>query len=218
VGYILTALLQPVLLGIVFVMTDMTATGRTVSASGVITEVRPHLSQLLRVGFAYAGVIIVSAGIVQMLTGNPVLAMAVAGDSAAFNKAVSGELTSVMYSAVLLSGIASAVLFFASWFAPPLIVFQGCSAKIAMQQSLVAVGKNFKGFLLLGIILAGSWLGYFLMMYLLPGSILTPIGRQDLFLPTVTILSSLYWPMAGPIIFATVLMGYRDLFETALSR
>ena len=215
VGYILTTLLQPILLASVFVMIDTTTMGRPVSVAGVISEIRPHLSQLLRVGFAYAGVIVLSAGIVQMLTGNPVLAMAVAGDSVAFNKAISNELTSVMYSAVLLAGIASAVLFFASWFAPPLILFRGCSAKAAMKQSLVAVGRNFKGFLLLGIILAGSWLGYFLMMYLLPGSILTPIGRQDLLLPAVTLLSGLYWPIAGPIILATVFVGYKDVFETA---
>ena len=99
------------------------------------------------------------------------------------------SLTSMLIAALLAAGL-SVPLYMASWFAPALIVLQGMSSGAALKASFFACLKNILPFTVYGIVLTA--LGVIAAI---------PLGLGFLVL--------------GPVIAASIYIGYRDIFAGA---
>lgn len=212
-GNLVLILLTPLIVGILFWAYRLNLQGNKFVFKSFITALRTFTAELLRVGFIYSAALILCAAIMQIITGNSTVAMAILGDASAFNRIMAqGGVTPTLFALALIPLTVSFFLFFAAWFAPALIVFNGYKAKEAMKLSLKAVYRNASAFSLYGIILGGMWLAYLIAMYFIPGIIFIPFGLSVFLLPTVNALSTLFWPIISPIVVVSVYTSYINVF------
>ncbi len=212
-GNLILILLTPLIVGVLFWAYRTNVQDHKFEFKKFITVLRAVTAELLRVGFIYAAGLILGAAFMQIITGNSTAAMAILGDAKAFNRIMSqGGVTPTLFALALIPLMVSFFLFFAAWFAPALIIFNGYKTKEAMKLSLKAAYRNAPAFALYGIILGGTWLAYFIAMYLLPGIVLIPLGLSAFLLPTINTLSTLFWPIISPIIVVTAYTSYVNVF------
>jgi hypothetical protein len=212
-GNLVLILLTPSIVGILFLAYRIHLQGGKLDLKSFITAMRSFTAELLRVGFIYAAGLILSAALMQIVSGNSTAVMAILGDAKALSHIMSrGGVTPILFALALIPLIASFFLFFAAWFAPALIVFNGYKAKEAMKLGLKAAYINARAFALYFIILGGSWLAYLIAMYLLPGIILIPLNLSVYLLPAVNVLSTLFWPITAPIVLISVYTSYVNVF------
>lgn len=212
VGFLIATLLTPLAIGVFGIACRDLQHGRPFMPNELLFTLKPFATRLLRIGFINLAGLIVMAGVIVMITRDPILAMATLGDWQLYDRVMEKEITSAMYTGVLLASAASFILFFASWFSPLLVVFNGMKPEDAMKNSFKASFYNVGPFLLFGLVLAGSWVGYTIVMYLLPSAILVPLGQRELLLPAIKFLSAFYWPFVAPIIYAAHYASYADVF------
>ena len=101
-----------------------------------------------------------------------------------------GAAGSSFLIAVLLIIALSVPLYMALWFAPALVVFHALTPTDALKTSFFACLRNIVPFLLYGVILV-------------------------FFSIAATIPAALGWLVLGPVIIASIYMGYRDIFYNA---
>ncbi len=212
-GYLILIFLTPLIVGILFWVCHISLQNGKFESKSFVVSLRSFSAELLRVGFIYSAGLILSAAIMQIITGNSTATMAILGDVKALSRIMShGRVTSILFASALIPLVASFFLFFSAWFAPALVVFDGHKAKEAMKLSLKAAYRNAAAFTLYGIILGGMWVAYLIAMYLIPGIILISIGFSPFLLPTINTLSVLFWPIISPIILMTVYTSYINVF------
>jgi hypothetical protein len=172
-----------------------------------------YIPSLLWVGFVSISGMILGAGMVKVVTGSSEMAGVILGDWSSYSSIPLSKITGLTFAILLVPLITSFFLLFATWFAPPLIVLGNCSVLDGLLSSLRAARNNYQVFMLYGFIFGGSWVVYALLMYLVPGVLLIPIGQERFVGPAVTALSSLYWPIVSPIMLMSVYVGYTDIFD-----
>jgi len=210
IGYLLLLFVSPLITGIFMIMSRMVVNNKTDVRN---MKIGPHIADLLYVGTVYCIILGSGAIIAQLITGKSIVPVIMLGKFAEFNRTFSqGVDPSLLIGALLLAGI-SLVLFAASWFAPPLIVFKGISFKKAMVLSFKAVVRNIRAFNLFAIVLCGIWLVFALAMFVVPGIVFIPLGLSTFVQPVGSIIAILFWPLLAPIITLSVYTSYVRLFE-----
>lgn len=213
IGNLLMTLIQPVVLGAVIFVYSLSLSNKKLGISETFFAFCPFIPQLLRIGFIYVAGMALSAGFVKIITGNSNLAGIIIGDLSGYNHIMQHQLSRTTFTVLLVPMVISFVLFFATWFAPPLIVLRQCPLQESLLLSLRAASNNYRAFILFGVIVAGSWIAYAILMYLIPGIFLIPLGGNKILGPTISALSSLYWPIVSPFLLMSIYVGYVDVFE-----
>jgi hypothetical protein len=85
IGYLLLIFLTPLIVGILFLAYRNHIRDTTLEFRGFVAALRSCASELLRVGFIYSAGLILSAAIMQIITGNSMATMAILGDVRALN-------------------------------------------------------------------------------------------------------------------------------------
>lgn len=211
IGYLLLLFVSPLIVGILMILVRMVVNNTTDARN---MKIVPPIVDLLYVGAVYCIILGSGAIIAQVIAGKPIVPVILLGKFTEFNRIFSqGVDPSLLIGALLLAGI-SLVLFAASWFAPPLIVFKKYSFKKAMVLSFKAVVRNIRAFNLFAIVLCGIWLVFAVAMFVIPGIVFIPLGLATFVKPVSAIMAILLWPLLAPIITLSVYTGYVRLFET----
>lgn len=161
--------------------------GKPLEFSHLFAGFGQHSGNLLVVGLLYlAGVVVIGffVGI-----GTAIAIPLMLGTAKATN-GVAGmmAMAPVLLLVVLVSMALMLPLIMALWFAPAIVVFNGTASMAAMKSSFRGCLKNFVPFLLYG--LAGFFFSVLAAL---------PLGLGYLVL--------------GPVVWATMYTGYRDIFE-----
>jgi len=147
-----------------------------------------QMGQLVLIGVIYLAGMVVAAVIIGLVGGIGIGTMlgASSGEPAAMGAAgATGILLAVLIGIALMLP-----LYMAMWFAPALVVFHELGAMDAMKASFFGCLKNIVPFLIYGIV----------------GMLLSIVA---------SIPFGLGWLVLGPVVTASVYVGYRDIYLSA---
>ena len=187
-GQLAILLFGPVIAGGLMLGAREVDRGGDLSFSHIFAGFSNQMGQLVLIGVIYLVGMIVAALITGLIAGVGIGTMigVSGGDPGAAGAAgASGVLLAVLVMLALILP-----LYMAVWFAPALVVFHELAAMDAMKASFFGCLKNIVPFLIYGIV--GLLLGIVAAI---------PFG--------------LGWLVLGPVMTASVYVGYRDIFLSA---
>lgn len=187
VGTVATLVLYPVIAGGLMLGCRELEDGGELTFAHLGTGFSKHFGPLALLGVAYLVALVAIALVAALLAGVGVGALF--GLAATTGPAAVGLGAMGVALVVLIAVAAMVPVYMALWFAPALIVFEGHDATRALKESFAACLKNMLPFLLYGVL--GLLLG-------IAASIPLMLG----------------WLALGPVLFASVYTGYRDIFYT----
>ncbi|MEJ2175789.1 MAG: BPSS1780 family membrane protein [bacterium] len=188
IGQLAIFLFGPVVAGGLMLGAREVDRGGELTFGHIVAGFSNQMGQLVLIGLIYLAGMIVAGLIVALVGGIGVGTMlgAAGGEPAAMGAAgVSGLLLAVLIGLALMLP-----LYMAMWFAPALVVFHELGAVDAMKASFFGCLKNIVPFLIYGII----------------GMLLGMIAAIPIFLG---------WLVLGPVVIASVYVGYRDIYVSA---
>ena len=182
-------LLGPVIAGGLMLGAREVDRGGALTIGHIFAGFSNHAGQLVLVGVIYLVGMVVAGVIAALVTGVGIGTMMMGAAGGGSPAAVAAGATSLMLAVLIMLALILP-LYMAIWFAPALVVFHRLGAMDAMKASFFGCLKNIVPFLVYGIV--GLLLG-------IVASI--PLG--------------LGWLVLGPVLTASMYVGYRDIYLTA---
>lgn len=186
-GTILSTVLMPVISAGFILGCDAVRRGQRLEVGHLFAGFQNHAGKLIAVGAITLGCLIVLVLIVMAIFGSSVGMLFLGAGGEPSPDQVMGMMTTLLLAVLIMLAL-SLPLYMALWFAGPLIVLAQSDVGPAFKTSFFACLKNILPFLVWGIAI------FFL-------SILASI---PIFLG---------WLLLGPVLMASVYLGYRDIFH-----
>lgn len=185
-GTFASALLMPVINGGFILGCEAVRRGDKLEVGHLFAGFRNHAGKLVALGGVSLAALVVMALIVAAIFGSSIGLMFLGGAQPSPEEAMTVFLTIMLAALVMLA--LSIPLYMALWFAAPLIVLNQYDMVAALKTSFFACLKNILPFLVWSIAL--------IVLALL-----------------ATIPLALGWLLLGPVLVASVYLGYRDIFH-----
>jgi uncharacterized membrane protein len=211
IGHLLALLLSPMIMGMLMLLSRRVADQNSMDIWNM--KLRPHVIDLLLAGTAYCLAIGAVAFVVQLISGRSIVAVILLGRVQDFRNMMTPGIDTPLLIGMAILLICSIVVFAASWFTPPLIVFKKLSFERAMMESFKAALRNYWAFNLYGIVLSGFIAVSLIAIFLIPTFIFIPLGLKTFIAPFAAIMAFLFWAAIGPIITLSVYTSYVRIFE-----
>lgn len=188
IGAIAAMLLQPVLVAGLLLGCQALERGEEFRIEHLFDGFKTNTNQLVMVGLISGVAYLLVGVVIFFIVGGSALGLSILGGLGNQPElAMGGAMMGFMFSGLI--GLALSVpIAMATWFAPALVVFDNMQAIEAMKASFFACLRNLMPFLVYGIVL-------------LVATILAAIPAGLGFL------------VLGPVVIASVYMGYRDIFS-----
>jgi hypothetical protein len=186
-GSILSALLMPVITAGFILGCDALRRGERLEVGHLFAGFQNHAGKLITLGAIQLACVIVMVLIVMAIFGSTIGGFFIGGGGQPNPEEIMGMFTTILLAVLIMLAL-SIPLYMAVWFAGPLIVLAQSDVVPALKTSFFACLKNILPFLIWGIAI------FFL-------SILAMIPLM------------LGWLLLGPVMLASIYIGYRDIFH-----
>jgi len=209
VGWLVSGLLTPVVSGGLQLGFDAVRRGGRLDVACLFSAFQGHAGKLIAIGAVSLGISLLIGIIIVAILGVSFFGLFASG-----SQPTPEELYALLLPAALAVLVAIAValpLYMFLWFAVPLIVLDGLDVGASMKSSFFGCLRNIIPFLV--------WSGAVILLGLvaLIPCLLVWQALGILAAIATYVLTSIVWALlAGPVIVASIYLGYRDIFhETA---